>query len=116
MNIPLYVFDFDKFEYEVAFEYRDSSFLRRLLTGKRDFIVFYIRRIGKMDVKAEQEQLLSYIREDEKTIYEFLRRDYGYWKAHYWNNPTEPQDILMRASMKLRPSQENVFFSTASLR
>jgi hypothetical protein len=45
----------------------------------------------------------------------FLSREEDNYKPVYWNNPTEPQEFLTRVYMKLKPSDDNVTFSTASL-
>ena len=122
INVSLSNFDFDRYNYEVAFEFRDSGFLRRLLTRKSDYLVYYIRRDRKLkDKDQDGEEILS-----SKYSLEILERyvsftspgDLSYlneYKPIYWNNPTEPQEFLTRAYMKLKPSQDNVIFSTASL-
>ena len=119
MNIPLTNFDFDRFNYEVAFEYRDSGFLRRLLTRKSDYLVYYIRRDRKLKTGNQYgEEILSshYTLEYFARYVSFVTRgEEGEYKPIYWNNPTEPQEFLTRVYMKLRPSQDNVTFSTASL-
>jgi len=116
MNVPLDIFNFDRYDYEVAFEYRDSGFLRRLLTRKKDYLAYYIRRANKESQKRSEEELLSRMRDlNERIDYSFRARDHGNWKAVYWDNSGEPQDLLMRVYMKLKPSQDNVTFSTASL-
>ena len=122
MNITLTNFDFDRFNYEVAFEFRDSGFLRRLLTRKSDYLVYYIRRDRKLKTKNQDrqdgEEILSslYILENLERYVSFVTRgEEGDYKPIYWNNPTEPQEFLTRVYMKLKPSQDNVTFSTASL-
>lgn len=114
MNAPLDCFDFDRYVYEVAFEFRDSGFLRRMLTRKSDYLAYYIRRVKKtvLSTESKEEVLLSHA---IYKGYEFHTRGYYDWKPLYWGNPGEPQDLLMRVHMKLRPSQDNVTFSTASL-
>jgi hypothetical protein len=121
INIPLSNFDFDLYDYEVAFEFRDSGFLRRLFTRKSDYLVYYIRRDRKLKVKEQDgEKILS-----SKYSLEYLERyvsfasrgdlSYNEYKPIYWNNPSEPQEFLTRVHMKLKPSQDNVIFSTSSL-
>lgn len=116
MNIPLDIFDFDYNDYEVAFEYRDSGFFRRLFSRKKDYLAYYVRKVEKASEERTEEVLLSRRGDYEgRTWYRFYTRSYGDWKPLYWGNPGEPQDLLMRVHMKLRPSQDNVTFSTASL-
>jgi hypothetical protein len=119
MNIPLSNFNFELCNYEVAFEYRDSGFLRRLLTRKSDYLVYYIRRDRKLKtVNQYGEEILSshYTLEYLVRFVSFVTRgEEGEYKPIYWNNPTEPQEFLTRVYMKLKPSQDNVTFSTASL-
>ena len=116
MNVPLDIFNFDYNDYEVAFEYRDSGFFRRLFSRKKDYLAYYIRKVMKVSKERKEEVLLSCRRDYEGKIrHGFLTRNYGDWKPIYWGNPGEPQDLLMRVHMKLKPSQDNVTFSTASL-
>jgi hypothetical protein len=116
MNVPLDIFNFVYYDYEVAFEYRDSGFFRRLFSRKKDHLAYYIRKVEKASEEREEEVLLSCRRDYEgRTWHGFFTRSYGDWKAIYWGNPGEPQDLLMRVDMKLRPTQDNVTFSTASL-
>ena len=122
MNVPLTNFHFDRFNYEVAFEFRDSGFLRRLLTRKSDYLVYYIRRDCKLKTEnqggQDGEEILSslYILAYFERYVNFVTRgEEGEYKPIYWNNPTEPQEFLTRVYMKLKPSQDNVTFSTASL-
>jgi hypothetical protein len=121
VNVPLTNFDFDPFNYEVAFEFLDSGFLRRLFTRKSDYLVYYIRRDRKSRTEDQngEEILSSYFHLEylERYVSFTSRGDSGYikYKPIYWNNPTEPQEFLTRVYMKLKPSQDNVTFSTASL-
>lgn len=116
MNIPLDIFNFDYNDYEVAFEYRDSGFFRRLFSRKKYYLAYYVREIEKASEERTEEVLLSCRRGYEGTRrHGFSTRSYGDWKPIYWVNPGEPQDLLMRVHMKLRPTQDNVTFSTASL-
>jgi hypothetical protein len=115
MNVPLDNFNFDRYDYEVAFEYRDSGFFRRLFSRKKDDLAYYIRKVEKASEERSEEELLSRRRDYDSIIYSFRARDHGNWKAVYWDNSGEPQDLLMRVYMKLKPSQDNVTFSTASL-
>jgi hypothetical protein len=121
INVSLSNFNFDRYNYEVAFEFRDSGFLRRLFTRKSDYLVYYIRRDRKLKVKEQDgEKILS-----SKYSLEYLERyvsfasrgdlSYNEYKPIYWNNPSEPQEFLTRVHMKLKPSQDNVIFSTSSL-
>jgi hypothetical protein len=121
INVSLSNFDFDRYNYEVAFEFRDSGFLRRLFTRKSDYLVYYIRRDRKLKVKEQDgEEILSsvYSLESLERYVSFTSRgDLSYikYKPIYWNNPTEPQEFLTRVYMKLKPCQDNVTFSTSSL-
>lgn len=116
MSLPIDIFNFYIYNYEVAFEFQHPSFLRRLLTQKSDYLVYYIRRVRKMSVKIEEEQVLSFRRDYSGNLrYDFHCRNSRDWRPLYWDNSTEPQDILMGVPMKLRPPQDNVTFSTASL-
>jgi len=118
VNIPLTNFHFDCYNYEVAFEFRDSGFLRKLLTQKNDYLVYYIRRSRKLKVREQdgEEILSSYFNfEILGRCVMFTSRDYNDYKPIYWNNPTEPQEFLTRVYMKLKPCQDNVTFSTSSL-
>lgn len=121
MNIPDDNFDFGLYDYEVAFEYRDSGFLRRLFTRKSDYLylVYYIRRDLKSITKDQDgEEILSSKYSRLERYVSFTSRDdlsYNEYKPIYWNNPTEPQEFLTRVYMKLKPCQDNVTFSTASL-
>jgi len=121
VNVPLTNFHFDLFNYEVAFEFRDSGFLRRLFTRKSDYLVYYIRRDSKLNVEEQDgEEILSstYSLESLERYVSFTSRgdlSCNEYKPIYWNNPTEPQEFLTRVYMKLKPSQDNVTFSTASL-
>ncbi len=118
VNIPLSNFNFSHYNYEVAFEFRDSGFLRRLFTRKSDYLVYYIRRDRKSRTKDQNgEEILSskYSLEYLKRFVNFTSRGDLSYKPIYWNNPTEPQEFLTRVYMKLKPCQDNVTFSTASL-
>lgn len=118
IDIPLSNFDFDRYNYEVAFEFRDSGFLRRLFTRKSDYLVYYIRRDLKSRTKdRDGEKILSgrYCLEYLERHVSFASRGHNEYKPIYWNNPTEPQEFLTRVYMKLKPSQDNVTFSTSSL-
>jgi hypothetical protein len=123
MNVSLSNFDFDRYNYEVAFEFRDSGFLRRLFTRKSDYLVYYIRRDRKLKVREQdgEEILSSYFIFDIEILERYFRFTsrgdllYNEYKPVYWNNPTEPQEFLTRVYMKLKPSQDNVTFSTESL-
>jgi len=121
MNIPLSNFDFDRYNYEVAFEFRDSGFLRRLFTRKSDYLVYYIRRDLKSRTKDQDgEEILSSYFDFEilERYFMFTSRgdlSHNEYKPIYWNNPTEPQEFLTRVCMKLKPCQDNVTFSTSSL-
>ena len=121
MNIPLSNFDFDRYNYEVAFEFRDSGFLRRLFTRKSDYLVYYIRRDLKSRTKDQDgEEILSSYFDFEilERYFMFTSRgdlSYNEYKPIYWNNSTEPQEFLTRVYMKLKPYQDNVIFSTSNL-
>jgi hypothetical protein len=118
INVSLSNFDFDCYNYEVAFEFRDSGFLRRLFTRKSDYLVYYIRRDRKLKVREQdEEKILSskYSLEYLERYVSFTSRGHNEYKPIYWNNPTEPQEFLTRVYMKLKPSQDNVTFSTSSL-
>ena len=118
VNVPLSNFDFDRYNYVVAFEFRNSGFLRRLLTRKSDHLLYYIRRECKLKSQNQdgEEILSSYFTLEYLERYVcFLSREEDNYKPVYWNNPTEPQEFLTRTYMKLKPSHDNVTFSTASL-
>jgi hypothetical protein len=117
INVSLSNFDFDRYNYEVAFEFRDSGFLRRLFTRKSDYLVYYIRRDRKLKVREQDgEEILSSKNWGyHERYFMFTSRGYNEYKPIYWNNPTEPQEFLTRVYMKLKPSQDNVTFSTSSL-
>jgi hypothetical protein len=123
INVSLSNFNFDRYNYEVAFEFRDSGFLRRLFTRKSDYLVYYIRRDRKLKVREQdgEEILSSYFNFNFEILERYVRFHsrgdliYNEYKPIYWNNPTEPQEFLTRVYMKLKPSQDNVIFSTASL-
>lgn len=118
VNVPLTNFHFDRYNYEVAFEFCDSGFFRRVLTRKSDYLVYYIRRDRKLKTENQDgEEILSsyYSLEYLERYVSFSSRGDGKYKPIYWNNPTEPQEFLTRVYMKLKPSQDNVTFSTASL-
>jgi len=121
INVSLSNFDFDRYNYEVAFEFRDSGFLRRLFTRKSDYLAYYIRRDRKLKVREQdgEEILSSYFQSGYLERYVSFRSrgdlSYNEYKPIYWNNPTEPQEFLTRVYMKLKPSQDNVIFSTSSL-
>jgi hypothetical protein len=118
VNVPLSNFDFDRYNYVVAFEFRNSGFLRRLLTRKSDHLLYYIRRECKLKPQNQDgEEILSsyFYLENLERWFCFLSRGDASYKPLYWNNPTEPQEFLTRLYMKLKPSQDNVTFSTASL-
>ena len=111
-------FDLEKYDYEVAFEFRDSGFFRRLFTTKKEFLVYYIRRVPKIVVDptkvCEGEKILTYCEWDgEDRRYDFCTGN-GHWTAMYWTTSDEPQQLLMRVCLKLRPSSDNVTFSTAT--
>jgi hypothetical protein len=116
INVSLSNFDFGRYDYEVAFEFRDSGFLRRLFTRKSDYLVYYIRRDRKLKVREQDgEEILSskYRLERLERYFMFTSRgdlSYNEYKPIYWNNPTEPQEFLTRVYMKLKPSQDNVIF------
>jgi hypothetical protein len=118
VNVPLSNFDFDRYNYVVAFEFRNSGFLRRLLTRKSDHLLYYIRRECKLKPQnQDEEEILSsyFYHEDLERWFRFLSRGDASYKPIYWNNPTEPQEFLTQVHMKLKPSQDNVIFSTTSL-
>jgi hypothetical protein len=112
-------FDLEKYDYEVAFEFRDSGFFRRLFTRKKDFLVYYIRRVPKIASdpakESQGEKVLShrYSSRDGEKIYAFGSEN-GVWDCMYWNTSDEPQQLLMRVCLKLRLSSDNVTFSTAT--
>jgi hypothetical protein len=120
INVSLSNFDFNRYNYEVAFEFRDSGFLRRLLTRKSDYLAYYIRRDRKLKVREQdgEEILSSYFNFDFEILERFVNftsRGHNEYKPIYWNNPTEPPEFLTRVYMKLKPCQDNVTFSTSSL-
>jgi hypothetical protein len=120
INVSLSNFDFNRYNYEVAFEFRDSGFLRRLFTRKSDYLVYYIRRdLKSMTKDQDGEEILSskYCLEHLERYVSFTSRghlSYNEYKPIYWNNSTEPREFLTRVYMKLKPCQDNVIFSTSS--
>lgn len=115
-KVPLEQFWFEKYDYEVAFEFRTSSLLSRIFRHKEEHLVYYIRRNLKSADKPMKEEILSWRRSE----FDFFDISYGFWqrgytKPIYWHNPTDAENFLTRLYLKLKPSSDNVVFSTASL-
>jgi len=111
-------FDFELFDYEVAFEFRDTSFFGRLLGRKKEHLVYYIRLCSKCSEGSNKELVLSRRRDSytHELEYQFEPRgneSWG-WRTLFWNNPQDPENLLTRAYMRHKPSKDNVIFSTAS--
>jgi hypothetical protein len=117
-------FDLEKYDYEVAFEFRDSGFFRRLFTRKKDFLVYYIRRVPKIASdpakESQGEKVLSSltrltsVNSREETFYAFCSGNDQSWGPMHFSTSDEPQQLLMRVRLKLRLSSDNVTFSTAT--
>jgi len=117
-NTPLSEFNFKLFNYEVVFEYKDTSLFRRLLGGKKEHLVYYIRQVPKRSVTGIPtanvgEVVLAFgsgefcFRHNEDLL--------SFENKVTWDNSTDPEQLITRAYLKLKPSQDNVTFSTTYL-
>jgi len=114
MNIPSIIFDFSQFVYEVIFDEVDTNFWERLFTGKEKKMRFYIRQMHKVKRPYNSfydNVLLHYCKLLKQ--YEFPITDSMYNKPVYWNNSTEPSEIITRA--KYSNSPDIVVFSSKDL-
>lgn len=119
-EVPISLFHFDWYDYEVAFELRTPSLLSRIFRHKKEHLVFYIRRKPKGESNPVLEEILSWYQYkfdffNLSKTYGFRKRD-SYSKPIYWHNPTDAENFLTRTYLKLQPSLDNVVFSTASLK
>lgn len=114
MNIPSTIFDFSEYVYDVIFEQVDANFLEKLFTGKEKKMRFYIRQLQKVKRSYDScynNKLLHYCK--LFNIYEFPISDSSFKKLVYWNNATEPAEIITQA--KYGNSPDNVVFSSKDL-
>jgi hypothetical protein len=113
-------FDFNTQFYEIAFEVVETGFWEHLFTRKSTKSKFYIRRVPKgYSGPSISEDILFEDLTPDSWGYEFFRVDYknrsSYWTVKYWDNSTEPERLLTNMMNKLKPSQDNVVFSTKDL-
>lgn len=114
MNIPSTIFNFSEYVYDVIFEQVDTNFLEKLFTGKEKKMRFYIRRLEKVKRPYNSyynNKLLHYSKLFKE--YEFPITDSMYKKLVYWDNATEPTEIITQA--KYSNSPDNVVFSSEDL-
>jgi hypothetical protein len=114
MNIPSTIFDFSEYVYDVIFEQVDTNFLEKLFTGKEKKMRFYIRRMQKvkrLHQSIYENKLLHYSKLLKQ--YEFPITDSAFNELVYWNNSTEPAEIITQA--KYSNSPDNVVFSSKDL-
>jgi hypothetical protein len=102
------IFNFDRNDYEVAFEIIETGFIERLFTRKATKNKYYIRVAGK----SPESVLCKYTDEDR---YEF-DVDRSWLEPVYFKDPTEPQQLLSNSYNKKFPNTYNVVFSTKDLR
>lgn len=113
-------FDFQKYTYQVLFESQKTNFLRQFFTGKDTKQVYYIRRIENSKYIECGPEILS---KDGDLGYYFkcLRYRANYWKTVYWNNPSDPQELITRMMSKFICSSgtgndsDYVIFSSSDL-
>lgn len=117
-------FNFQKYTYQVLFELRKTGFWERVFTGKDLKQVYYIRRIQKSDYVEHEPEILSKDIPPLWLGYQFKNlkhRMKGLWETVYWNNPSEPQELITRMMSKFDGSSEiesdndYVIFSTSDL-
>ena len=113
-------FDFYTHFYEIAFEIVETGFWEHLFTRKSTKNKFYIRRVPKgYSGPSISEDILFEDLTPDSWGYHFFRVDYknrfSYWTVKYWDNSTEPERLLTNMMNKLKPSQDNVVFSTKDL-
>jgi len=113
-------FDFNRYFYEVAFEVVETGFWEHLFSRKSTKPEFYIRRVPKgYNGPPISGDILYEDRTPAPMGYNFYRADYesraSYWTVMYWDNSTEPERLLTNMMNKLKPSQDNVVFSTKDL-
>jgi hypothetical protein len=114
MNIPSTIFDFSEYVYEVAFDEVDTNFWERLFVGKEKKMRFYIRQIHKVKrpyKSVYDNVLLQYCKLLKQ--YEFPITASTFNKIVYWDNLTEPSEIITRA--KCGNSPDTVVFSSKDL-
>ena len=113
-------FDFNTHFYEIAFEVVETGFWEHLFSRKSTKSKFYIRRVPKWVNRTPiSEDVLFEDLTRGSFGYSFYRVDCkyrsGYWTVKYWDNSTEPERLLINLMNKLKPSQDNVVFSTKDL-
>lgn len=98
--IPYNSFNFSLYTYEVIFQEVDTNWWERWLTGRHVKLKYTIRERG-----GSKTYYLSYdgrfMNSQEPQI--------------WWDNPTEPQNEIIRAKLFLNPSSDNVVFSSKDL-
>jgi hypothetical protein len=113
-------FDSNRYFYEIAFEVVETGFWEHLFSRKSTKSKFYIRRVPKgYNGPPISEDILYEDRTPAPMGYKFYRADdkwrASYWTVMYWDNSTEPERLLTNMNNKLKPSQDNVVFSTKDL-
>ena len=113
-------FDFSGYFYEIAFEVVDTGFWEHLFTRKSTKSKFYILEVPKGHNSSSNSGNVLY---EDLTAGSFGYKFYGvdskyrssFWTVKYWDNSTEPERLLTNLMNKLKPSQDNVVFSTKDL-
>jgi hypothetical protein len=113
-------FNFNTHFYEIAFEVVETDFWEHLFSRKSTKSKFYIRRVPKGYRGPSISEDILYEDLTRCSLgYNFFRVDYenrtSYWTVKYWDNSTEPERLLTNMMNKLKPSQDNVVFSTKDL-
>jgi hypothetical protein len=105
-------FNFSKYHYEVAFEIVETGFFEKLFTKKRTKNKYYIRQSGR-----GREHILYVDNTAGSFGYRFIEMGTAadYWTLVYFNNPTEPQELLTKMVYINKPNNDNVVFSTREL-
>lgn len=113
-------FNFNTHFYEIAFEIVETGFWEHLFTRKSTKSKFYIREVPKgYNSSSRSENILYEDLTRGSFGYSFFAVDCkyrsDYWTVKYWDNSTEPERLLTNMMNKLKPSQDNVVFSTKDL-
>jgi hypothetical protein len=111
-------FDFYCYFYEIALEEIEANFWERLFTGKSTKNVFYIRRKRKHYRVKEAPVEVLYLSFSGGTLrYGFVKPGdhLSWWFVKYYETSTEAEKLLMNLMNKLKPSNDNVVFSTEDL-
>jgi hypothetical protein len=103
-------FYFDLRDYEVAFHILKTNFIERLLTRKRTKNKYYIRIAGE-----SPELILCKSKYANEYIFRKDRDTFG-TNILYFEDPTEPQELLSNLYNNRYPNADNVLFSTKDLR